>query len=267
MFPLIKREFLRNRTSFIIYCVISVGFVWMYIALFPSIKEQSAQLDDLLKAFPDSFMKAFGIERASYGKVENYLASELMTFLWPILAVILSVSRAGSSIAGDIENRTIGIELSLPISRSRIYFAKFIGGMVSILVFCFFSIFSILPFCALYNIDIKAGNISMLFLLCVLFCCSIFAMSLFFSAYVSEKGKVYFAVGGILIVSYVANIVALISDGFYWLRHFAFFHYFTSFDALNTGTITWGSIFFFLGLTFISTALGMWKFINRDISI
>ena len=49
MFKLLKREFSRNRTAFIVYCVIAVLSAWLYIVLFPSIQKQSAQLNEIMK--------------------------------------------------------------------------------------------------------------------------------------------------------------------------------------------------------------------------
>jgi len=267
MIAIIKREFLRNKTSFIIYCIISVGFAWMYIALFPSIKDQSAQIDQLLKSMPDAMMEAFGIDESGYGKFENYLASELMSLIWPILAILLGVARAGATVAGDIENRTIGIEMTLPVSRVKIFITKFLGSWISILVFCFISVFSIFPICLTYGIDIKSGNIEVLFLVCIAFSALVFAASLLVSTLVSEKGRVYFAAGGFILVSYVANILAILSDGLSWLRYFSIFHYFNAADAIVRGNISFTDMLFFLLVSLVCFFAGLWKFTNRDISI
>lgn len=267
MVALIKREFLRNKTSFIVYCIISVCTVWLYISLFPSIQEQSKELSDLMNSMPDAMMKAFGIDKNSFSSIEPYLAVELMSIFWPLMAILLSTSRAGSCIAGDIENRTLELELSLPIPRTRIYISKIIGGLSAVFVFCTISIFSILPICFAYGIEIRVSRILILYVLCLLFSSSVFSSALFVSSFVSEKGKVFFSVGGVLLISYLGNIVANISSGISWVKNFSIFHYYDPIDVLTTGNIELSSIVFFVFLVLLTLTIGLYRFRSRDISI
>jgi ABC-2 type transport system permease protein len=267
MIALIKRELQRNRTSYIIYCLIAVGFIVLYVSLFPSIQEQSAELEKILKAWPKSFLEAFGVDISGYNQIEMYLSSELMSLLWPILAVLLCVSRAGASIAGGIENRSIGLELSLPITRVRLYVAKLIGGLISAVVFCMVSIFMIIPVCAIFSIEVKVDRIAALFLICVLFVKALYSLALLVSSFASEKGRVYFAMGAFVLVSYVGNIVANISDGFSWLKHVSIFYYFDTFGVLKGEFIPVRSWIFFVAVTLFAIIAGSAKFYKRDISV
>ncbi len=267
MIGLLKREFMRNRTSFFVYCIISILSAWMYIALFPAIQEQSEKLEEIMKSFPTAIMEAFGIEDAGFTTVETFLSTELMSFIWPILAILFAVSRTGASIAGAIENRTLGLEISMPVSRIRLYISKLLGEFLAIALFCVVSILSIIPLCALHGIDVHVSRILMLVVVCILFALMLVSLSLAVSATASEKGHVYFAVGGFIFVSYVANIVASISTGFSWLKHVSIFHYFKSVDALAGRSISSTSIIFFLGVIIVTSGYGLWKFRNRDIPV
>lgn len=267
MFAVLRKEFTRNKTSFVIYCLIAMTFAWMYISLFPSIQEESKTIDALLDSMPSPLMEAFGIEKDSYGKIETYLAIELMTIFWPLLAGILSISRAGSAIAGDIENRTLGIELGLPISRLKVYFLKFFGNWSAIFAFCFISIFFILPVCYAYNIEIDESKIVALFWLSLLFATTIFSFTFLLSSIFSEKGKVFFISGGVLIVSYAANILASLSSNFSWMRTISIYHYFDPLELLSTGTLCSSSALFFAVVILTSIVGGAFYFQRRDISI
>ncbi len=267
MISFIRREFTRNRTSFIVYCVIAVCSAWMYISLFPSIEKQSAQLDEIMKSFPPAMMKAFGIDKAGFTTVERFLSTELMSFIWPILSILFLVSRAGASIAGSIENRTLGLEISMPLSRTRLYMSKFFGQLLALCVFCVVSIPCIIPLCVVHDIDVDVSNIFSLTLLCFLFGLSVMSFSLCISAATSDKGHVYFTLGGVLFVSFVANIVANISTGFSWLKHFSIFNYFSSFDVLTGESISATSYAFFLCVAAISTVAGLLIFRRRDLPV
>ena len=267
MKSIIIREFKRNKTSFVIYCLLTIAITWMYVALFPSIASQSKQLDQLLKTFPDSIMKAFGFDKSGFNSVEKFLSTELMTIFWPIIAIVLCLSRAGATLAGDIENKTIGLELSLPIKRINIYVAKFIGSFVSVFLYVSISIFSMIPLCLLHSIDISASKVFKVFIICLLFATALLSASMMFSSIFSEKGKVFFSVGGILIISYVINVFALLSDSYSWLKLLSVFHYFDATKTLSKGLLSTTSIIFFIIVIIISLPIGAIQFNKRDISI
>ncbi|HMS25638.1 MAG TPA: ABC transporter permease subunit [Acidimicrobiia bacterium] len=267
MISLLKREFTRNRTSFIVYCIISVLSAWLYVALFPSIQKQSEHLNEIMKSFPPAMLEAFGIDHSGYSTVEKFLSTELMSFIWPILAILFAASRTGASIAGAIDNRTLGLEISMPVSRIRLYVSKLLGEFCAMALFCAVSIMCIIPLCALHGIDVHISRIVLLFAICLLFGLTLVSLALFVSATTTEKGHVYFAVGGLLFASYVANIVAIISSNFSWLKHFSIFHYFASFDVLTGKSISISSLVFFLLVIVVSTVFGLWRFRNRDIPV
>lgn len=267
MIGLIKREFLRNKISFIVYVSIGVLSAWMYIALFPSIQKQSEQLDEIMKTFPPALMEAFGVDKTGFNTIEKFLSTELMSFIWPILVILFSLSRAGASIAGSIENRTLGLEISMPISRMKLFISKLLGEFLAMLIFCSISILSIILLCELHGIEVNVGRILNLALLCFIFGITLVSASFAVSASVSEKGVVYFSLGGALFVSYISNIVANISSNMSWAKYFSVFHYFSTYEVLSGDPIRLTSILFFSALTLISIVLGIFSFRSRDIPV
>ncbi len=267
MFKLLKREFSRNRTAFIVYCVIAVLSAWLYIVLFPSIQKQSAQLNEIMKGFPPAMMEAFGIDKTGFNSIEKFLSTELMSFIWPILVILFAVSRAGASIAGSIENRVLGLEISMPISRTKLFMSKLIGEYLAMILFCLVSVLSIIPLCALHDIDLHISRIFLLTVLAILFGVTLVSFAFAISALVSEKGHVYFTVGGLLFVSYVINIVSSVSDNFSGLKYVSIFHYFAPFEILSGKIIPAISILVFLMLSVISAIVGSFVFRNRDIPV
>ena len=267
MINLLKREFNRNRTSFFVYCLIAVLSAWMYIALFPSIQKQSDQLNEIMKGFPSAMMEAFGIDETGFTSVEKFLSTELMSFIWPILVILFAVSRAGASIAGSIENRVLGLEISMPISRAKLFMSKLIGEYIAMALFCVLSILSIVPLCALHGINLHISRILLLSVLAFIFGFALVSFAFLISAFASEKGHVYFTVGGILFISYVANIVANISDSFSSIKYASVFHYFAPFEILSGKSIPVSSIVVFASLCILFALVGMLKFRNRDIPV
>ena len=259
---------LKDRKTYLIaFCIGAALFLWMYIALFPSIRDQSANLMKLMESYPESFLKAFNIESLDYSNVENYLSSENFSFIWPLLIIFLGIAIGAAICAGEIEKGTIELLLAQPISRIRIFFEKYFAGFFSILIFDIVSIFAIIPFAAMYNVDYKLENFTTMAILGLLFALTIFSISALFSCIFSDKGKVYFLSGGLLVVMYVMNILASLKENIQDLKYFSFFYYFDASKALNHNQIDILAWLVFGGTIILCILVAVIIFNKRNITV
>lgn len=267
MKQLVIQELRRNYKSFVTYCLVSLGFTWLYVSIFPSIEKQSEQYAKLLDAFPKGLMDAFGFDGTSINTVEKFLSTEMMSLLWPVLAILLIVSRAGATFSGSIENRTLGLELSLPLTRTKIYLSKLIGCLIVAFIFCLISLLGTIPICWVYSIDLQIKNILLTILLCVFLTLAMTSFSIAISAGANERGHLYFIVGAVLIVSYVFNIVSSLAPNFSWLRKISLFYYFSAPESLSRASIHLSSFVFFTVVAIASSFIGIIQFKKRDIPV
>jgi ABC-2 type transport system permease protein len=77
-------------------------------------------------------LSAFGIK--SMSTLGGFLAVELYGFAWVILLGLYFAYSAASLVADDVERERMDMLLSLPVSRSRIVFEKYLSLVVPILV-------------------------------------------------------------------------------------------------------------------------------------
>lgn len=267
MKTLILRQIKDRRTAILVYAIFAVLLMWMYVALFPTIRNQAAELLKLTEGYPEPFIEAFGVSEASFGELENWVSTEQFSFVWPIMVIFLMASLAGSGIAGEIEKGTAALLLARPVSRLVIFFSRFFTGCIVLLAFNAVAIFSVIPFAELHGINYRLGHFATLYLMATLFGLAVLALALFFSAVFSEKGKVYFAVGGILIVMYVFRIIAAFSDVWDWLKYASFFHYFDPNRALVENEVSGVAAAVFLAVAAAAVAAGAWRFVKRDIAV
>ena len=256
-----------RRISLIVYCVAGILLLWMYVALYPSILEQAENLNKLMESYPEALMKAFGIKDFTFDHIENFLAVEQFSIVWPLIVIFMMISLAGVSISSEIEKGTMEILLSRPISRLKVFFGRYLAGIFTLLVFTICSVFAIVPLAELHNIDYVFENYITLAILCFLFGWAIFSLAIFFSAVFSERSKTYMATGGILIAMYVLNIVASLKDNLSDLKYASFFYYFGHNDALIHNTIDNLSIWVFVGVIVVFTVAGAIYFKKRDVAI
>ena len=265
MMPIFIRAIRDRKISLFAYCVIGIGLLWLYIALFPSIQASSAQLEKLFQSYPKGLYQALGVQELSFNTIEKFLAVELFSFMWPILAITFALSRAGGTIAGEIEKGTMGLFLSLPISRLKLFLAKYSSELFSILVFTIFTVISIIPLTALYGESADVMVILKLSILSFLFMWSIFAASMFLSALFSERSKVYMIMGGALLIMYAANVLASLKPSLSWLHKGSIFYYYNAQDILTKDIVRISFIIIIVGIVILFTAIGAWTFSKRDI--
>lgn len=267
MFPIIIRELKDRKWSIIAYSLGSLLMLWLYVATFLSSQNSSQQLQELIKTYPKALLDAIGLSDLTLDTVEKYLNAKHFSLLWPILAIILALSRAGRQIAGEVQSGTMGLLLSLPLERIKIFAAKYIVGLVTIIIFTGISVFGVIPLAAAYDIPTHRNILSMAFVLTTLFMWVIYSFGLAVSSTVSESSKVYAISAGILFMSYAAYIVALLDTKFEWLKYGSVFHYFNTQKVLSSGEIETATWLVFGGAIIIFTLFAGWRFSKRDISV
>ncbi len=265
MLAIFNKELRDRRNSLIGYCFIGLLFMVMYISMFPAIKEQSANFTQIMKSMPAGLSTAFGINADSFSKLESFLSIEYFSLMWPLMLILLATSRAGAALAGEVERGTMRALLALPVSRTNIYLAKYFAGLSAITIFVAVTIAGIIPMAAAFGQTVPVLRVLEVVGLCLLFGAAVYSVGLMFSAFVGDRGKAYMIVGGLLMLSYVANIVAGLQSSLSWLHKVSIFHYFDGVAALGSGTFNLAAFWLFSGMIGISLVIGLSWFNRRDI--
>lgn len=267
MWIIFIRVFNDRKKSFLIYCLVGLVLLWMFIALYPFIEEQSSVIMELFEGMPEGFLKAFGADPTSFTTIEGFLAAKQYSATWPIIVILLLAALASTVIAGDIEQGSIEISLSKPVSRYGIFFGRYLVGFVGLLAFTACSVLSLIPMASLYNVEIGTSNVLKLTLITFLFGLVVLSLSMLLSSIFSEKNKVYMVVGGIMVVMYMLNVVALIKEDIDYIKYASFFNYLETNGALILNKIGTSSILIFLICAIIFTISGSYWFNKRDIAV
>jgi len=267
MWQITSRELKDRRWSLLAYSLGSLTLLWLYVATFRSSQIGTQQLQELVKGYPKGLLNALGLNKLTFNTIEEYLNAKHFSLLWPLIAIILALSRAAGQFAGEIQNGTMGLLLALPLRRWRIFVAKYSAGLLTIVTFTTVSVFGVIPLAGAYSIPTHFHILVSAWILTSLFMWVIYSFGLAISAWVDEKSKAYAIVSTVLLLTYVANIVALINDKLSWLKYYSLFYYFDTQDTLTTGHIAGWTLVVF-GLTIIvATAVALMRFDQRDISV
>jgi ABC-2 type transport system permease protein len=256
-----------KKIQLLIIIASALAFLEMYIALFPTLQKQASQMTKLLESYPDSFFKAFNIDKASltFEKVGSYLAMEQFNFIWPILAVVLAISFANYAFAYEKERGTIELILSQPISRTKIFLAKYATGVVAIISFSLISILAIIPLTKLHGVDVSIKGVFILTGLSILFAWAIYGLAFFASVVFKEKSKATFLIGGVLLLMFVLKIVAGLKESLEFLKYLSFFHYYDPTLAIDKLNVVSGSLLMFAGSIIITFIIALLWFNKQDV--
>jgi ABC-2 type transport system permease protein len=268
MFGVYLRMLKDKWKSLVVYIASAIAFLEMYIALYPSMKEALQSTEEMMKAFPKEFMEAFGFtaEVLTFPTIESFISTEMFTFMWPIIVIVISIGLANMAFAGDIAAGTIEVALAQPISRLKLFVSRYLAGATIIAVFVWTSIYAAIPLCAMHGIEFNIKSYFVMSVIGSLFVLSIYGLTVLFSCMFSEKGKTIFATTGILITMYAINIVSGLNDKLENFKYVSFFYYFNPGTALNKLDYVQYAVPFFLAVIIIAPVVGAIWFNRRDIA-
>ncbi|MEK7059657.1 MAG: ABC transporter permease subunit [Patescibacteria group bacterium] len=266
MFDLIKVTLRQRRIALIAYSLGGLAMIWLYVSIYPSMQAQIGDYTKLIESMPKGLMKAFGADAVT-NNFEGLIGTKLFGFVWPLIMLFLTVSFSCSAIAGEIEKTSMGLWLSAPISRLKIYWSKYIAVGLALTVFMVLTVLAVLPMAGLYNIDVSSKHIMLLSIVAGLFALAVTGLTFLASSLFSEKSRVYAVVGAGLLVMYAINLLASLSDKFVNLKYASFFYYYNSNDLLSGRPINRASLLVFGTAAVLGALGGAIVFRRRDISI
>lgn len=267
MKTLIFKELRERRTSLIVYSLVGIGCVWLYVSIFPSLQGQAKELSKAYASMPKEVLKAFGAEGTGLDTVESLLATKQFGLVWPILAIVIMLNRSANYIAGEIENGTLGTLLTQPLSRSKIYLAKYLSGVYTLLIFVACSVLVNIPIISLYKLEFSVGYELLFAAICTLFGLAILGAGMFVSALSAERSKVYGLIGGGIMIMFILNLLSGLKPALENLKYGSIFYYYNANDMIVNHHINHVSAVLFAVIAVFGFLAGLIAFNRRDIRI
>jgi len=267
MSGLFGKELRSKRTATLSYCLAVFMFVLLYTSIFPTFQKQSASFGKIFESLPKGFSNSVGVGLNTFSDVQHFLSIELFTFLWPILAVLISVSTIGNSIAGEVERGTMGTLLSLQLGRAKIYWTKYFVGVLMILAFTCSSIIAAMPLASLFGLDYSPKAFLLTAVICFTFALAVYSFAAMLSSIFNEKSRVYAICGGLLMMMYVANIVSGLVKDLEFFKYGSIFYYFTARQTLGEGHLNLTHLLVLVVPVLIFSLAGFVIFKRKDIAV
>lgn len=230
-----KRELKVNLKNFIIWLLILIGIYTIVYLVYPSIvnNENIELMDEMMAMFPEEVLKAFNMDISSIDSVYGWLKSEGFTFILIIVGCYAGI--LGSNILLKEESdHTIEYLNSLPIKRSDIVIKKTLVGLIYVTAMVvLIGIFNYVGLSLSGEFDTKQY---LLLSITPLFSSYVVYFGCLFVSTFTHKAKKMLGISlGVVILSYVLQILSSLSENVEFLK---FFSVFTLADTRNVITNT-----------------------------
>ncbi|HVX24393.1 MAG TPA: ABC transporter permease subunit [Candidatus Saccharimonadales bacterium] len=262
MIPIIKWTLWQRRWSRLWWCIGIISLIVLTLALYPTIRDQAAQLNKSFGGFSQSTLALFG--GTDFFSPIGYLNSQIIYFTLPLILSILAIGLGSNLIGREETDTTLEALLARPISRSRLLVAKALAGIFEVFFITFIASAVIVGLAKLVNLGIPLGSIIAACLACLLLVLTFGAVAFLLSA--TGRGRAA-ALGIAVVYAFGGYIIGSLSGTVHWLKSPSLifpYHYYRTADILH-GIFSWSSVVFFVAFTFGCGVLAWLSFRQRDL--
>jgi ABC-2 type transport system permease protein len=248
-----------------IISVILFLYIFWIASFFPSIKPMMSMYDEMLS---NPTFKALIGEIGSLGTFGGYISAEVFSYMGIVLGAYVAFLTA-SFVAGEIEQKSSELMLSLPVSRTRILLSRFAVVLPIIVALAAVMFLAILLGAAYVNESVDATRVGYGMLFMVGFLLAVGGGSLLLSALMSNGRNAAFASIGVLLAMFLVENIGSMVTGIDWARRLSLFHYakVTGFIADPSAAIAWSDLGILLIVTAVFLTLAVVVYKRRDINV
>ncbi len=257
--------------TILLYC----GGLFLYSMfltfIYPIVQDLGTNYTEIFNKMPEQIRNAMGGTNFLTGGLtfESFMSMEHLRLFWVIIVTAFIIGFTSRAIAGEVEQGTIALLLSQPVTRTQIFFSKLVVGIIGVAALTIATIGGILW--QAHRLDIIVSPIEGYFLftfVAILFFSSILTLAMMFSTMVVERGRATLLPLLFVITSFVIDMFAKLNADWEDLKWLSIFQYYSSPDEiLTTASIDNLNLWVFAGIIVITTTVGLVVFNRRDISV
>ena len=261
---MLERELKVNFKSFFIWSVITMGLFLIVFLVYPSIINgpEVESLNEMMKAFPEEILKSFNMDISSIDSAYGWLKSEGFVFVLLIIGCYAGI--LGSNILLKEESdKTIEYLGVMPIKRSSIVLIKSLVGIIYIISLTI--VIGFFNYIGLYLSGVfDKKQYILLSLTPILSSITIFFICMFLSTYTNKTKKMLGISLGIVIISYVLNMISSLSENIEFLKYFSVFTLADIRNVIINISINYNMVIISLLISFVFIILTLVKYNKKE---
>ncbi|HYH36250.1 MAG TPA: ABC transporter permease subunit [Candidatus Saccharimonadales bacterium] len=260
-------ELKQRRIAILWWTLGSVVLTVVILALFPSIRDQAQQLNQVINQLPPGLrgLKAGGSNNVDVADPVQFLNSQLFYATLPIIWIILAITRGSGALGKDEQNHTLELLLARPLSRARLLFAKALSLTIEFIIVSGITALVILALAP--SFDLHVGSARLLLAVAYTAAFSLSFGLIAFALHSVSRLTSRAASAAAVFIGFGGYVIASLSSLTDWLDlpvKFMPYHYFTP-DKVMLGEPVTGLNLYLAGVL-VLTVLSYVGFRRRDIA-
>jgi ABC-2 type transport system permease protein len=248
--------------------VILAVILFAYILMIASFYTQMASMGDMYaQIISNPTFKAFlGDEALAVTTYSGFLGIEVLSYMGIVIGAYIAFLTA-SFVAGEVEQKTSDMLLSLPVSRENVIISRFLA-LVPLVALVMLAMLAAVYAGALYvNAEVQVEWFALALLYMGVFVLAVGAASLFISALLSDGRKSALVSIGVLLAMYLIENIGSMVTGIDWLRALSLFHYLKLNTIAVSHVVNWTSLGVLVAVVVVFLVLSVVAFKRRDINV
>jgi len=236
-FQIAKRDISINKVGILIFCVLLAFFFLWFSTIYDP--ELFADLEEFYQNFPDAIKSLVG-GTLSISDYNSFMNVYLFSFAWMWMGLYF-VLKASQDIPTEIEEKTIDITLSKPITRWQFILGKLLRHimvllfLIGLVMLAVFSAPFIFPNTNPANVNF--GSLSIAFILLTLHLLSLIVTGFIFSTLFNRKKALAFGFGALIFFYAVGQFYGLFPEFMRDIKYISIFYYYDTYDLLVNASL------------------------------
>lgn len=238
---ILRLDLRRSRAIVVWVGLIAFAYAATMALIYPTIRENSAAMDEYLKIFPKELIAAFGLT-GSLADPGIFFNTYIATFLWPLIAGMVGIIVATRPIAADLDRGFLELVISSPLPRRRYLAISIAGQLIATTLVALATVAGVVLVGALVGAGFDTQRFLLVVPLLATFAWAIAAFATLLSVLTLSRGMAGGITVGVLIAMYLTNAVAAIVKDLEWLQSISIFGYFDTRELIDTGILAAGDV-------------------------
>jgi ABC-2 type transport system permease protein len=241
-----------------------IMFFLMGVLMGPLYGLMDQTLLDFTKQIPEELWAFVGAAGGDMSTAEGFYEAETFGLMAPIAVMVVTAVIGARALAGEEQNRTMGLLLANPIKRSRVVLEKAWAMVVYAVAVGFFTFAGVWLGSVIGGLGMDVGNIAATSFLATLVGLVFGTLSLVLSAATGRTRVAVFGTAGAALVFHLVNSFASLNDTLAGWARVSPFSYYLNTHPLTNG-MDWGNGAILAGLSVVLLALSVVLFQRRDL--
>ncbi|OZI10651.1 hypothetical protein CEW92_15670 [Bacillaceae bacterium SAS-127] len=241
-------------------------YLLLIVSVYPSIS--GTEMDQLMEQMPKGFVDAFNLDQGM-GTLLDFLSGKFYGLLFVIILSVYCIMTASQLVARLVDRGAIAYLLAMPVSRSAIVRTQMLVLLSGLVIIIGCTMLGGIIGAALFIKDepFALGDFAKLNLVALLFFYVISGIAFLFSAIMNDEKKALAYSASLVLLFYVLDLVAKISDQLDWLQYMTIFTVFNPVEIIKPDYAFGSAVFGLVIAGTILFVLAIRIFKKKDLSV